>query len=73
MKFVLVCKLIGLEERISKKTGEIYYLGLFVQGVSTMNFMIDRENYLKLELYKDYDLKVEYNTNYKTFKLLDIE
>lgn len=63
-------KLLGLENKVSSK-GNKYIVGLFQQGtgVDTANLMLPVGSY---ELGKVYDLVVDYNFRWKSFKVTSI-
>lgn len=73
MKFNFTGVFMGNECRISNKTGEVYnYVG-FANGLETLQLNcptnIDCNG---LELYKPYNVEVDYVTAFKNFKLVGV-
>lgn len=71
MKFNFTGVFIGSEDRTSSKTGEVFHILGFLNGIDIMQLncpsSIDHKN---LELYRPYNVEVEYVTAFKNFRLI---
>ena len=67
MKMNLRAKVLGLEDRVSKK-GLSYTVCLLHQGVDTLNLMLPVGSVLEVD--RLYDFVIDYNSQWKSLKLI---
>lgn len=72
MKMNTIARLHAIEERVSKKTGELYKVGLFLEGVTCTNLMLPKEVPSNISL-GDYKLTLSYNEKYRNLNLISME
>ena len=73
MKFNFTGVFIGSEDRTSSKTGEVFHILGFLNGIDTMQLSCPASiDYQHLEMYKPYNVEVEYLTAFKNFRLTGV-
>jgi hypothetical protein len=73
MKMCLTAVYMGTENVTSKKTGEVYTIIGFSEGLETIRLTCPNGfDVNTLESYKPYNLELDYNLTYKNFKLINV-
>lgn len=62
--------LLSVQQQTSKKNN-VYFVGLFYQGVDTLQIMLP-EGVVNPAVQKEYDLLIDYNTKWKSLTLKDM-
>lgn len=62
--------LLSVQQQTSKKNN-IYFVGLFYQGVDTLQIMLP-DGVVNPAVQKEYDLLIDYNTKWKSLTLKDM-